>query len=345
MLRTLTALLVVAMGLGIVASTGTPEIRYSSAASTGPCLARQIINLPADVKVVVLGSSRMREGVSPDQMSELLGEAESVPVYNLARPGFSTPRNFFLLRDIYAAGIRPEAVVVEAALDAMRGVDMLNNNNRKDWKWTSDTAFVASYRDVLNLPEDASDAGLVGYYSLVSSGIFKKLEHGIARQVSGTVDDWTLPDGQRPPTRCTIEKRENPRKKLLERKALRLANQKIRVEKIFGSDPDAVDDSFELQGGSFTRVELIYLERIRRLAEANGSSLIVVRPYRYAWPPYSKRVARHVREIVPEAKIPPREIVRATEKEFADPSHMGKNGREIYTAWLSGEVKKSLAAK
>ncbi len=343
MLRTLTAALVVAAGFGLFAATDTPEIRYSSASNSGACLARQIINLPADVKVVVLGSSRIREAVSSDQMSELLGNGESGSVYNLARPGLSTPRSFFLLRDIYAAGIRPKAVVLEVALDAIRGVDMFDDDNRDTWDWVIDTAYVASYSDIVNLPIEASEAGYVGQYALISRGILKKLEHGIARFASGTVEDMTLPEGQHPLSRCTIEKRENPSEKALRKKARKLAKHKNQVEEAFGLDPDVVDDSFELQSGSYTRVELSYLEQIRRLTEKYGSILIVVRPHRYAWPPYSSRVSEQILEIVPEARIPPSETVRATNAGFFDPSHMGKSGREIYTAWLTLEIKKLLA--
>lgn len=340
MLRTAAALCILAASVALAMSFDRPEIRFGSAGNSKQCLANQIINMPSDVDVLLLGSSRLRRGVAPHQMTDSLGP--DTKAYNLGRPGFSTPRNYVLLRELFARGARPSVVVVEAEMEAMRGV-FKEKRIRRRFSWAADTAAVLSYRDMLDIPRSSFDAGLLGQFAFAGTGMLHKIEQGIARTLSG--EQVSVTDTDTAETVCMMARFDAPSAKGAARRARKQQRFEENQSEIFGDLDTAVDDRFDFDENSFTRTELAYLQRIRELVAAHDAKLLVIRLFRYRSPPISTDVRAKLSELVPEQVSPPDAIYRQAGRLFADTSHFDPQGREIYTRWLSGEIAKVMADK
>ena len=335
MLRAAAAGLIFALGVGVIAMADRPVIRYGSAGNAEECLAHQILHLPAETNVILLGSSRIRRGVSPDLLQEILGEPH--PVYNLGRPGVSTARNYVLLRELYAQGHRPEIVVMESALELVRGAyDVTKARNA--WPWQTDTASVFSFADHLQFPAIASDAGLMGQLGLISHGLSKKVAESTARYLSGEAVDAEL-RREAPETVCMLPQFDDPKPKDIARQIERKAEEKARLEAQFGDSATSVDDRFNYGEIGAQRLEIYYLEKVRALAEAHGSQLYVVRLHSYLRPPYTPEVTQQMQALIPEALIPDADVIRQTSENFIDRTHLGPEARAIYTTWLGGAIR------
>lgn len=332
--RVALAVLVLCTGSVLLAVPERAEVRYAGPGDAGACLARQVIHLPEETEVLVLGSSRIRRAVSPEQFGTALGA--DGPVYNLGRPGLSTAREYVLLRDLYAAGYRPRVVVLEAALDVLRGAYDLGKTDTR-WSWVQTTASFMTYGDHFNLPAGASDAGVLGYTGLVASGLSKKIRTGVSLNLSGRVKDASL-NGSAPETVCMLPHFDNPGARLQERNAARKASERARIEAVVGPLETSHDGRYAPRNNGPTRAELFYLEKIRELTVAYGSALYVVRLHSYGRAPYSAEVTAALSAKVPEVLVPPDAVILSTNANFMDKTHMGSEARQEYTAWLASAI-------
>lgn len=334
MLRTAAALSILGVFVAFLVSLEDPEFRFGSAGNARQCLANQIINMPEDPDIVLLGSSRLRRGVSPEQMVEDLGG--DLKVYNLGRSGFSTPRSYVLLRTLYDKGARPSVVVVEAELEAMRGVFARDKvRQRADWK--VDSAAALGFRDMLDIPRSVFDAGVFGQMAFVGAGIARKIEMGIEQTLTG--ERVKVAPGQPVDTVCMLKRFDAPDDKRLARQERAKKQYETAQAEVFGDLDTALDDRHDIAENSYTRAELAYLQRIRDLVDAHGGELLVVRLFPFRSPPISDTVRTRLTELVPEHRSPPESLYREVADMFADVTHFNRQGREIYTRWLSTEIE------
>ncbi|WP_095590591.1 hypothetical protein [Actibacterium ureilyticum] len=340
MLRTAAALGILCVCIALPLSIDRPEIRFGSAGNSQKCLANQIINMPTDVNILLLGSSRMRRGLDPEQLSKSI--AQNPKVYNLGRPGFSASRSYVMLRELFDSGIRPSLLVVEAETEALRGA--LNTKKyARPFTWRADTSSVFSFKDHLTFPVAIAETGYLGWSFIVGNGLLSKIERGLALKLA---DDIFETDPSQPAkTVCMRETFDNPTPVGI----ARAERKKARIEKILNKQFDDLDhefdDRFNFEDNSFSRAEFHYLQKIRELAQQYDAALIVIRPHHYRSPPPDDNVRAKLTHLIPEYLAPPEQVYRQTAREFMDRSHLNPKGREIYTRWLSQEIAKVLAEK
>lgn len=342
MLRSFAAIVIVATGLCIMISADFSDIRHGSARNASVCIGQQILNLPKETDVLLIGSSRMRRGISAQRIDEILADGSTA--YNLGRPGLSAARSFVLLRDLFDRGLAPQVVVLETAVEAIRNVDDLDKDF-SDWRWRADTAAVLKYADVFALPKQSADAGIVGQFALVSQAVFSKLENNISRRTAGDLEDLNLPEGTKPEQVCFLPEFDNPSPDRIKHNAASKEKAKSKVMVEIGDPYTDYDDRFAFELNSYVRTELYYLEKIRNLLDTAGTEFLLIRVHPFARPPYSDRVLAELEAVLPEFVEPPADILRQTYADFIDPAHMGPASREIYTGWISEEIEMALTSR
>ena len=321
----------------------TPLYRYGYTYELRRCAAHQVLHFPQRTDVVLVGSSRMMRGVDPNLMSETLG----VSVMNLGRSGFSTARTFAILTGLYEAGGRPGVVIMEAAMDEIRG------QTENFLTWEAGAANVMSARQLIATSLDEEHNTLIPGLAAAASGMLSKLRGGvllIAANVVGFEDlgraplRYGLPANDTKPRNICVERSlDTPNTKLQALYDKQRANRRARNEERFGNLETALETYFVSVDTSFVRSELYYLDQIRALTRQHGSTLVVVRLHTYAAPPLAPKTIHNLQEIVPEFVVPPPDLIRQTWDYFIDIGHFGPQARAIYTRWLSGAVRETEA--
>lgn len=175
LLRRLGAALAALTGVMLIVTADWPEVRFASIGNSQDCAARQLIDLPQQIDVAVLGSSRIRRGVAPDQLSEELGPGLSA-AYNFGRPGRQIRRSESNISYLLDTGRTPKVVVLEADIDLFRLED------EGKWNLPDAEAGYLKYSELFNLvPPDLQHE----YGNLWAKAIKAKIGQTVALHLSG----------------------------------------------------------------------------------------------------------------------------------------------------------------
>lgn len=110
----LACLLAAPLGLTWVQNRFHPEWRDPEFADRQLRLEAVRAANPGRPLVVVLGTSRVTQGLRPDRVRDAAGPGDGSPVvFNFAIPGNGPLRNLMNLRRLLAAGVRPDYVLIE----------------------------------------------------------------------------------------------------------------------------------------------------------------------------------------------------------------------------------------
>lgn len=325
LLRRLGAALAALTGVMLIVSADWPAVRFASVGNSQDCAARQLIDLPQQIDVAVLGSSRIRRGISPDQLSEELGQGLS-GVYNFGRPGRQIRRSESNISYLLDTGRTPKVVVLEADIDLFRF------EGSGKWNLPDPEAGYLKYSELFNLvPPDLEQ----DYGNLWSKAIKAKIGQTVALHVTGLTTK--VQRARRIPnhTVCWMNRydRETDTKRLSrERKAEEMTAQ-------FGNVETAFDDRFIGADSVAAQMELASIERVRARLGAVGARLIVIRPNGYSEPPLSDAVVQKLQALIPEFVVPPTDLTRTLGKTNIDEAHFGLEGRTLFTHWLAGVIK------
>jgi hypothetical protein len=105
--------MLLAIGLASVALANTNAFRYASLGNSSNCFYRLSERLP-HAETIILGSSRLRRGIDPDHLGQLLSE-DPQRIINFGMPRRSTARTLFIIQKLVAEAPRPpKRLVVEA---------------------------------------------------------------------------------------------------------------------------------------------------------------------------------------------------------------------------------------
>jgi len=321
LIRRLGAALLFIAGLGVFASSNLETVRFSSVLNGSVCSAKQVINLPEKIDVALIGSSRIRRGISTEVLKEE-SRGEFTEVYNFGRPYRQILRSESLIAHLLEAGKRPSIVVLEIDLDVVRmGSD-------KRWSWSPGEAAFLSLREVLA----AVPPTVIARQDIMLRAMEEKLRVALARYLSGDALRIFLGFGEAPETVCWRPDFDlESEGKQQARATMEAANRAI-----FGDLEAAIDDRFVPEIGAAGRMELAVLDRIRhRLAEA-GVRLVVVRPNGYTAPLLSPAVIGRLSSLVPELRLPPEDLAIKLTRMHMDGSHYSPAGRELFSRWLTG---------
>lgn len=322
--RRLVALVIVFVGVLLIWTADRDVVRFASVGNAHVCAVRQLLDLPAELDAVFLGSSRVRRGISTTSYSDLMGVDED-RVFNLGRPGREILRSESIISYLIKSGRRPDVVVLEADIDRIQ----LGDDDRPFW--SSRQAGFLTFGEIVS-------ASLAGNrdrgWQRVVQGMHHKMTQTLLRHLSGVTLEVVSSDAGKPQNVCWRKGFDRETKKKLERRAM----QRAKLREIYKDIETSFDDRFNNEPSELRDVEIAAIERIRQRLKAVGSHLIVVRQQGYLEPPLSADVVKKVQAQVPEFAVPDESTSRRISHQFMDPSHLNPEGRATYTTWLTGVI-------
>ncbi len=319
------AFIVLSLCLSFLWWLDTPLIRYSNVGHNIGCVANQMINMPPSVDFLALGSSRIREGIDPEEMIRHAGSRLKT-AFNVGESGLDIARSHTIVKDLLDRGVVLGVVFVEMDLDAVGGIRPYRG------KLNISYPGFMRYGEILDVASVMPDS--VSAFAVASRLFVGKVKFGLGLLMGGGLRE-SLVALSRPPSLSCMKKdlafSSEKREKRKERKLRQL-------QEIFG-DPAAVeDDRFSYVDTPSSRLEFAYLEKLRRLAREHGFRLLVGRHWGYADPPLSVAAVERIQTQVPEFVYPGAWFVRQHSEDFVDASHMRKNSRDAYSRWLTDIV-------
>ena len=309
----------------------SPKVRYNLVGNSPDCSVAQILNAPKKIDVLLLGSSAVRRGFSPQIMTSL-SENTFHEVFNFGRPNKDIARSFTILNDLGNKRIYPKTVIVEIDLESIRGV-----SNKKDIDLFFRPGFY-SYDVILTILKIDN----LSFYKRIDylvDLITIKLHSSITNFLLGKFYflDILREKNTDAPNVCWVSSFDEI---TLEKESIKKEKYKNNLN-IF---PDLLLDSDERFTDSDTPqklIELFYINQIRDYAKDHQIELYFVRLPFYADPPLSKSTVSHVKTLIPEFIYPPSELVRQNSMNFVDATHLNANGRLAYSAWLTSFLSRN----
>ena len=296
------------------------------------CAVTQVMALPPDVDFIAIGTSRFRESVAPELLTDA-SEGRIRKPMNFARSGKGAARNFTLLDDLLARGARPTAVLVEVDLDGL-----MSDEDPKIIPVEHDAGF-QSFSTVAGSFVVHPQRPVIERLHNVALKILVKVRTALVYAFSGDAVSHQYhalqSDGAEAICKSSLYE---VRRRIHMR---RYAESIQQFDKLFGpSRATAEDDRFSLGDTLNAQIELFHLEKMRALAAQHQVRLLVTRMWKAGQPPLSPTALSRIRAIIPEFIYPPAEHVRDSWENFHDATHMNPAGREAYTRWLAEEVSR-----
>ena len=331
-LRRLAALAVLAVGIIATIATDTPALRYASVGNSRACSARQVLGTPKEVDVLLFGTSRVRRGIAPEEVSGALPH-DLADVFNLGRPGIGNRRPAIILRDLLEEGIRPKVVIVEIRVRNLRF-----RKNSRPLNLESDTGFL-KWSDV---PTAAVQWEMPYPARWIASGhsALVKLASGLELMLDGTLGEIDEAFKEPAPAVCFAPGPAKAHKRQDAEKAALLAAVLAKDAAHF-SRYDDIGVDFTTNAG---RSELTQIVALRELSKQYGFRLAVIQVPEYTQLPYSERAKAAVLEVVPEFRFPPDDFFRLDASFFFDTNHLYGEGRVMFSRWIA-EVAAQEAAR
>ncbi len=319
------ALVVFSVCLSFLWLLDTPLIRYSNVGHNIGCVANQMINMPPAIDFLALGSSRVREGIDPEEMIRYSG-GRLKTAFNVGESGLDIARSHTIVKDLLDRGVVLGAVFVEVDLDAVRGIRPYRGRLNISYP-----GFMR-YREILDVASVIPDP--VAAFAATSRLVVAKVKFGLGLLMGGGLRESLIALSY-PPARSCVKKdlafSNEKREKRKERKLRQL-------KETFGDLTTAEDERFSYVDTPSARLELAYLEKLRILAHERRFRLLVGRHWGYADPPISAATVMHIRELLPEFVYPEASFVRQNSTDFVDASHMRIQSRKAFSRWLTDIV-------
>lgn len=328
--RRLGAALLFLAGVGIFPASNLEVIRFSSVLNSVVCSTLQIVNLPPQIDVAMIGSSRVRRSISASVLAE---QSQGVfrTVYNFGRPYRQILRSEALVAHLLQSGRAPQIILLEADIDTIR------LGKPKPWSWSpGEAAFLTSGEVFAAVPPTISTPR-----NILLRAFEEKLRVTLAHLLNGDVVRILLGLGGKPETVCWRPDFDvESAGKSETRKTVEAARRAQ-----FGDVDTVLDDRFNAEIGPAGQMELAVIERIRHRVRAAGGHLVVVRPNGYADPPLSPAVISRLTSLIPELRLPPQDMARQLSHMHMDGSHYSPAGRELYSRWLAGILLAEVAPR
>jgi hypothetical protein len=189
--------------LGVYLNWRRPDVRDPAFGLRLLTLQRRLAEEPAAPLVVVLGSSRTLNGLSPAHMAVDRGPGEAKPlVFNFALAGSGSVRELMIFRRLRAAGIKPDWLLIESwpVLWPEDGIFAERRIVVEDELCWTDLPVLRRYLpgklELFGRAFKGNFAPLVSYRSrLLHTGAHFLLPRDQDQTLSHEDDDWTSLDG------------------------------------------------------------------------------------------------------------------------------------------------------
>lgn len=316
---------VLALAAVFLLSLDATVVRQASVVGMGDCSIRQFVNLPQNVDLLALGSSRVRTGISTEAIVQASG-GRLRSNFNFGRSGLSALRSYITLRDAVDRGVRPRFIFMEVDLDALQ-----DTNVSSPIKMPGNVAFM-KYADLgvmLEAPHELRMSAKTRLYLLT---LLDKVRGSII-PVLAMDPLWGHFRAPGPPVASCQDRADSD---ITERGRAELEAVRQR-ELVRNQDTRSMHRAFRPGAAEspLRQQELLFIGKVRELARKLGAVLVVARQGSAYEAPLSDDAIAQIRRDTPEFAQPPDDVVRASWAHFTDAAHMGPRAREIYSAWLA----------
>ena len=317
-----------------VAWSDQPRIRYASL----KCVYRQIYNYQGPVDVVVVGTSRTKWGVSPQEISTVISEGKQPPevVLNLARSWRGTQQMFQEIKDVETERGIKQAIVVEYSREG----DVVATSQRY-YDYYPEHAALVPVDEFRTDPElKPREPAYLRFRDLLELGQLR-VDFALDRLLSGKADkNREIPVQERPvgvSDGCTGKDRP-----------LKPAANASWAERSLPKGTEWADR----EPGSWPIGKInndAQRETIKEMiawADAQGLEIYFTLVPRYLDPPASDAyLERFQKTFGVPLLVPPKDVLaQLNDGGYSDPNHLYEPGREIYSQWLGEQIKAGNAA-
>jgi len=340
-------LAVAAAAIVLTVSFDSLAVRMSGLPVGNHCYYQLVRNFPDDVDVVLMGSSRMLQGVDPDELGKHLGEPGGPSrVVSIAHPGYLVSVDRILLQLLLQRTV-PKIIVIETQLSIENenkptGGDPAQRKKRKDAN--NDAIYlVSSYRDLIEPTPERTDLAVVPWLHATLRDLQRKVDRSVkitfAGRLAQTVTGANARKMDGRGNICFAKFWGNPRFYVpkpaeLERKAaLRRAFARHNTEWF----ADGYSRSNFFEEGDSDRQVAAYKDIVQS-AQRHGARVVFAHlPLYYVWPPGPEFRDAFEREIGAPIIWPDKFLLKRLQDEngYRDHSHLTPHGRQLISAWLA----------
>ncbi len=313
----------------LVAWSDQPRVRYASL----KCVYRQIYHYQGPVDVVVVGTSRTKWGVSPQEVSGVIsdGNDSELVVLNLARSWRGMQQMLQEVKDVEnARGIR-KAIVIEYSREG----DVVATSQRY-YDYYPDHAALVPVSELKNDPiAKPREPAYLRFRDLLDLGQ-ERLDYAFDRLVTGKADkNLVIPEQDRPvgvSDGCTGKDRPY-------KPAANASWEKRSVPK--GKTWRDKEPGNWRIGAINADAQRHTIREVVQFGEDHDLAVYFTLMPRYLDPPAADAyVERFEREFGAPLLVPPTEVLAEMyDGGYSDPNHLHKPGREVYSRWLGEQIK------
>jgi hypothetical protein len=331
--------LILACAIGALAALDHLAVR--AGIFPDPCFYQLARSVPREVDVFIIGSSRMRRGIDPDQLAGLLG-VPITRVINFGHGGSLIDADYLIVDELLRKG-NIALVLVEANIEP--DLDPKTLVGISSQAYSRYFLHLATFRQILANPLIESDQPVIlRLYDSVNL-LFKKIESSFrfistgrlrklfSRKQNGDLADrpnicWhtRFDDGGPNPQ---LNKAAKSRAKMRRQFYAEHANW---FEEGYFEPTLFVDKS--------RRVQIAYMRRIVQLADEHGSRIAFLNLRHYfIWPPGPEFAKEFERKIGAQILIPDKVWLQSIQEAgYRDRAHLTATGRAAFTTWLAQQL-------
>jgi len=312
------------------------NIRFGMFGSSSHCYYRLATNFPANLDLLLIGSSRTRRGIIPDRLGELLSsDGKAASVVNFGHPYADVALDLYLL-DSLTRDHRVRRVLIEAYLD-----DGANGYSAQSME---EFASMLSYRRIVQSLHDDTQPVPSRIYTFLNQlkiKITRSLQITLSGRVLKTLYDHDEIDWSRTNI-CWTKKLERAEKS--EKKPKYVAEMKADRREFLSKHSGWFDKGY-YQPALFTSSDnswyVAALRKIVGLAKRRNIEIIFYYlPGYYDWPPSPAFAKEFQQRIGAPIVYPDKSLLRQLQDNgYQDSSHLTPAGREAFTPWLATSVQ------
>lgn len=341
---------IAALALLLVASLDSLAVRMSGIPVANHCYYRLVGKIPPDLDVLLIGSSRMLQGVDPDQLGRLLRvEGRPAKVVNFAHPGRLVHVDVVLL-ELITRKSTPKLIVIETDL-GVRG-EFVRTPRPPDVRAQRQAAnadsiyLVSTYAQLVERGAKRDHQDLVPRLHSMLNDLERKVDRGIKITFSGrllqTITAFnTLPmDGR--DNICFSKFWGEPG---FQKPEPVWEARKTNLRDAFQSRhsdwfADGYSGTTFLTRGGVDSAPEAFREVVAMARERGVKVLFHHIPYYYVWPPSPEFRAEFEREIGAPVVWPDKRFLKKLQDEsgYRDQSHLFPHGRRLMSEWLANSI-------
>lgn len=318
--------------------TDSLNVRFGMFGSSSHCYYQLAIEFPADLDLLLIGSSRTRRGILPDQLGKLLGsDGNPASVINFGHPYANVALDLYLLNSL-TRHHRVRHVLIEAYLD--------ENPDGYDAKSMEQFTSMLSYRQIMQSLHDRSQPILMRVYTLLNQlkiKITRSIQIVLSGRILKTLYDHDQIDWNRTNICWTrsLERAEKGKRK--PKYVAEMEDSRREFLTLHASWFDAGYYQPRLFSEHDNSWYVSALQKMVEFAKRRHIEIIFYYlPGYYDWPPSPEFAKEFHKQIGAPIIYPDKALLRQLQNNgYQDASHLTPRGREFLTPWLATSIRRT----